>query len=634
MNQLSISLRFIRRSLSSSSSPTFPFHEFRALCYGGRIKEAFKQFNSFIWEDPDLFSHLIISCIQSKSRIIGKQLHSLVLTSGYRKEKFVTNHLLNMYSKLGDLGSARLWFNSLYKRNVMSGNILINGYVGVGDLEGARKVFDEMPERNVATWNAMVTGSIQFECNEDGLKFFREMVQLGFLPDEFALGSVLRGCAGLRALHTGKEIHGYLMKSGFEFNLVVNSSLAHMYMRSGNLVEGEKIIKSMPIRTVVAWNTLIAGKSQNGFSESVLEMYNMMKMSGSRPDKITFVSVISSCSEIATLGQGQQIHSEAIKFGATSAIAVSSSLISMYSKCGCLEDSLKVFQERSEDGDNVLWSSMIAAYGFHGKGEEAINLFHEMQARNLEANEVTFLSLLYACSHCGLKQQGMNFFHQMETRFGLKPGVQHYTCMVDLLGRSGRLEEAESMIRSMPVNPDAAIWKTLLSACKLHKNSHTAQRIAEQILQLEPNDAASYVLLANAHASNKQWTEVSKVWKQMRHRNVKKEPGVSWIEVKNRVHQFCMADKYHPESDQIESYLTELIEEIKREKGEKIAVAFGLMNTKPGMIIRIMKNLRICGDCHVAIGFMSEVRDREILVRDGSRFHHFRNGVCSCGGYW
>ncbi len=206
-----------------------------------------------------------------------------------------------MYSKIGELQTALTLFDHLPKRNIMSCNILINGYVQSGDLESAQKVFDEMSERNVATWNAMVASLIQFEFNERGLGLFSEMHEMRFLFDEFTLGSVLRGCAGLRSLHAGRQVHAYVMKCGFEFNLIVGSSLAHMYMKSGSLEEGEKVIKSMPIRNVVAWNTLIAGKAQNGYSEGVLDQYNMMKMAGFRPDKITFVSVISSCSELATL---------------------------------------------------------------------------------------------------------------------------------------------------------------------------------------------------------------------------------------------------------------------------------------------------------------------------------------------
>jgi pentatricopeptide repeat protein len=562
-----------------------------------------------------------------------------------------------MYSKIGELQTALTLFDHLPKRNIMSCNILINGYVQSGDLESAQKVFDEMSERNVATWNAMVASLIQFEFNERGLGLFSEMHEMRFLFDEFTLGSVLRGCAGLRSLHAGRQVHAYVMKCGFEFNLIVGSSLAHMYMKSGSLEEGEKVIKSMPIRNVVAWNTLIAGKAQNGYSEGVLDQYNMMKMAGFRPDKITFVSVISSCSELATLGQGQQIHAEAIKAGASSVVAVISSLISMYSRCGCLEDSLKAFLE-CEQMDVVLWSAMITAYGFHGRGEEAIKLFECMEQEELEANDITFLSLLYACSHCGLKEKGIEFFDMMVKEYGLKPSLAHYTCVVDLLGRSGCLEEAEDMIRSMPIKADAIIWKTLLSACKIHKNADMAKRIAEEVIRLYPQDSAPYVLLSNIHASAKRWQDVSEVRKAMRDRKIKKEPGISWLEVKNQIYQFCIGDKSHPKSVEIDLYLKELTLEMKlrgyvpdtaavlhdmdnEEKeynlahhSEKLAIAFALMNTPAGVPIRVMKNLRVCSDCHVAIKYISEIKNREIVVRDASRFHHFKNGRCSCGDYW
>ncbi|KAF9664917.1 hypothetical protein SADUNF_Sadunf16G0067700 [Salix dunnii] len=439
--------------------------EFKSLCSTGRMKEAFKAYNAEIWTDQHLFSYLIQSLIPKKSLFIAKQLHSLVITSGYYfKDKFVRNHLLNMYTKMGEIHEAIAFFNAMPMpmRNIMSHNILINGHVQHGDLESAINLFDEMPERNVATWNAMVSGLIHFEFNENGLFLFREMHGLGFLPDEFTLGSVLRGCAGLRASYAGKQVHAYVLKYGYEFNLVVGSSLAHMYMKSSSLGEGERVIKVMPMRNVVAWNTLIAGNAQNGHSEGVLDLYNMMKMSGLRPDKITLVSVISSCAEMATLFQGQQIHAEAIKAGANSAVAVHSSLISMYSKCGCLEDSMKALLD-CEHPDAVLWSSMIAAYGFHGRGEEAVHLFEHMEQEGVEGNDVTFLSLLYACSHNGLKEKGMGVFKMMTEKYGLKPRLEHYTCVVDLLGRSGCLDEAEAMIRSMPLEADVVVWKTFVA---------------------------------------------------------------------------------------------------------------------------------------------------------------------------
>lgn len=631
--------------------------EFTDLCSKGHLKEAFTNFTSQIWSDPPLFSHFLKECVKMQSFSLTQQVHSLIVVSGCSRDKFVSNHLLNAYCKLGHLGIAVELFEKLHKRNFMSYNILIGGFIQDGDLDSAVKLFDEMGHRNLASWNAMVTGLIQFEFNNEGLNFFSEMHELGFLPDEFTLGSVLRGCAGLKDFNKGGQVHSYAVKSGFELHMIVGSSLAHMYMKSGSLEEGKKVIRSMPVHNVVACNTLIAGMAQNGCSEGVLNQYNIMKKAGFRPDKITFVSVISSCSELATLGQGQQIHAEVIKFGSLSVISVISSLVSMYSRCGCLDDASKIFQER-EGMDVVLWSAMIAAYGFHGKGQEAIELFDRMEKEGLEANDVTFLSLLYACSHCGLKDKGLEFFDSMTEKYKLQPRLEHYTCVVDLLSRSGMLEQAEKLIRCMPVKPDAIVWKTLLSACKTYKNAEMAKRIAEQVLRIDPQDSASYVLLSNTQASAKKWQNVSEVRKVMKDRNVKKEPGTSWFELKNQVHQFIIGDKSHPESKEIDAYLKELIEEMKlkgyvpdtasvlhdmdgEEKeynlvhhSEKLAIAFALMNTPEFLPIRIMKNLRVCIDCHVAIKYISIIKKREIIVRDSSRFHHFKDGHCSCGDYW
>ncbi|KAL1362722.1 pentatricopeptide repeat-containing protein At2g41080-like isoform X3 [Arachis hypogaea] len=631
--------------------------QFATLCSNGRIREAFHNFVSYIWSEPRLFSNLIQACIRTKSVSLGKQLHSLIITSGCSSDKFVSNHLLNLYSKFGEFRAAVLLFDRMPTRNTMSCNIMIKAHLEMGSFESAKKMFDEMPERNVATWNAMVTGLAKFEMNEESLFLFSQMNELGFMPDEYSLGSVLRGCAHLTALFAGQQVHAYVMKSGFEFNLVVTCSLAHMYIKAGSLSDGERLIRLMPNCNVVAWNTLMSGKAQNGCFEGVLDQYCLMKKAGFRPDKITFVTVISSCSELATLGQGKQIHAESIKAGASSIVDVVSSLVSMYSRCGSLQDSMKAFSE-GKQRDIVLWSSMISAYGFHGQGEEAIKLFNGMEQENLPGNEVTFLSLLYACSHCGLKDKGLDFFELMVQKYGLKARLEHYNCVVDLLGRSGCLEDAEAMIRSMPMEPDAIIWKTLLSACKIHKNAEMAKRVAKEVLRIDPQDSASYILLANIHASANKWQDVSEVRKAMRGKMLKKEPGISWVEIKNQVHQFCLDDKSHPQSAEINRYLDELTSDMKmrgyvpdtssvthdmdnEEKeynlahhSEKMAIAFALMNCPEGMPIRVMKNLRVCSDCHVAIKYISEIKNLEIVVRDASRFHHFKDGTCSCGDYW
>ncbi|XP_077238745.1 pentatricopeptide (PPR) repeat protein [Tasmannia lanceolata] len=642
---------------TASKNPSKFKDDYIKLCSKGSLKEAFERFNTQIWSDPSLFSHLLQGCIPKQSLTQGKQLHSLIVTSGLSSDKFVSNHLLNMYTKCGELQTATALFDVMPRKNIMTSNILIGGFIQSGDLELARKVFDEMPERNVATWNAMVIGFIQFEFNTEGLDLLYQMQRLGFRPDEFTLSSVLRGCAGLKSLELGQQVHGYVVKSGFHSHSCVGCSLAHMYMKCGCMGEGEKVFEGMPIHNIVACNIVIAGRAQNGHSHGVLDQFNLMKMAGFKPDQITFVSVISSCSELATLGQGQQIHAQAIKAGADSAASVRSSLVNMYSKCGCLDDSVRAFSE-SKDLDIVAWSSMISAYGFHGCGLEAIELFEQMEREGMEPNDVTLLGLLHACSHSGLKEQGNIFFGLMIDKYGVKPRLEHYTCMVDLLGRSGCLDEAEELIRSMPVKPDAVIWKTLLSACKIHRNTEMARRIANDVLKLDPEDSAPYVLLSNIHATAERWGDVSEVRRAMRERNVKKEPGTSWFEVKNQVHQFCMGDRSHSKWKEIDLYLKELTIEMKEygympdtssvlhdmeveEKeqslahhSEKLAIAFALMSTPSGVPIRVMKNLRVCNDCHLAIKFISKITVREIVVRDASRFHHFKDGQCSCGDYW
>ncbi|KAL8461077.1 hypothetical protein ACS0TY_032527 [Phlomoides rotata] len=657
---LSLQIKYSRSSFTTATTAGAAPVSFITLCARGHLKEALTSHFPLLLSKPPLLSHLLKACVDRRSLSLAQQLHSIIITNGWWNTKFVTNHLINAYAKIGHFRTALKVFDNMPERNVMSYNILIGGYIQNGELDAAIKVFKEMDQRNSATWNAVITGMINSEHNEEGLNLFLKMHSDGFSPDAYTVGSVLRGCAGLKDLITGKQVHGYVIRSGLEFDLVVGNSTAHMYMRCGSLSEGERVIQSIPVHNIVACNTLISGRVQNGCAAGALDHYYLIKVAGLKPDAITFVSLISSCSDLSTLGQGQQIHAEVVKAGTMSFAAVISSLISMYSKCGCLDDAVKAFEERGGgDSDHVLWTSMIAAYGFHGKGDEAIELFNKMELEGLKANKVTFLSLLYSCSHCGLKDKGLELFDlMMAESYKFEPEVKHYTCVVDLLGRAGCLEEAERFIRSMPVKPDAVTWKTLLSACKIHKNEEMAKRMAEEVLIIDPHDSASYVLLSNIQAAAKRWGDVSEVRRRMRERTVKKEPAISWFELKNQVHVFITGDESHSQSEEIDLYLKQVTGELRlhgyvpdvgaslhdmdlEEKeynlvhhSEKMAVAFALMNTPDSVPIRIMKNLRVCQDCHVFMKHISVVRKREIILRDSSRFHHFRNGHCSCGDYW
>ncbi|RLN04374.1 pentatricopeptide repeat-containing protein [Panicum miliaceum] len=625
------------------------------LCSRGRLKDALHhRFREGLWSEPNLFSHLFRAC---RSIPLLRQLHAFAATSGAAADRFTANHLLLAYADLGDFPTAHNLFERIPKRNVMSWNILIGGYIKNGDLENARKLFDEMPARNVATWNAMVAGLTNSGLNEESLSFFFSMRREGMQPDEFGLGSLFRCCAGLRDVVSGRQVHAYVVRAGLDKDMCVGSSLAHMYMRCGFLEEGEAVLRVLPSLNIVSCNTIIAGRTQNGDSEGAFEFFCMMRGVGVEANAVTFVSAISSCSDLAALAQGQQVHAQAIKAGVDKVVPVMSSLVHMYSRCGCLSDSERVFFGYSGT-DLVLCSAMISAYGFHGHGQKAVDLFKQMMAGGAEPNGITFLTLLYACSHSGLKDEGMDCFELMTKTYGLQPSVKHYTCIVDLLGRSGRLNEAEALILSMPVRPDGIIWKTLLSACKIQKNFDMAERIAGRVIELDPHDSASYVLLSNIRATSSRWEDVSTVRKTMRKHNVRKEPGVSWVEFKGQVHQFCTGDKSHTRQREIDECLEEMMAKIRQcgyapdmsmvfhdmedeEKevslahhSEKLAIAFAFLSLPEGVPIRIMKNLRVCDDCHIAIKLMSKVTGREIVVRDVSRFHHFKDGKCSCGDYW
>ncbi|KAK3165997.1 hypothetical protein QOZ80_1AG0040270 [Eleusine coracana subsp. coracana] len=640
---------------SLAARPVEGKEEIIRLCSGGRLKDALHhRFREVIWSDPNLFSHLFKAC---RALPLVRQLHAVAATSGAASDRFTANHVLLAYADLGDFPSAHVLFERIPKRNVMSWNILIGGYIKNGDLGTARKLFDEMPDRNVATWNAMVAGLANSELNVEGLEFFLAMRREGMQPDEFGLGSVLRCCAGLRDIMSGRQVHAYVVRSGLDRDMIVGCSLAHMYMRCGFLGGGEAVLRALPSLNSVSCNTMIAGRTQNGDTEGALEYFCMMRGAGVEANAATFVSAISSCSDLAALAQGQQVHAQAIKAGFDHVVPVMTSLVHMYSRCGCLADSERACCGYS-GSDLVLSSAIISAYGFHGHGQKAVELFKQMINGGIEPNEVTFLTLLYACSHSGLKDEGMDCFELMTKAYGLQPSVKHYTCIVDLLGRSGCLNEAETLILSMPVCPDEVIWKTLLSACKTHKNFDMAERVATRVIELDPYDSASYVLLSNIRATSNRWEDVSKVRKTMREQNVKKEPGVSWVEFKGQVYQFCTGDKSHARQREIDQCLDEIMAKIRQcgyapdmsmvfhdmedeEKetslvhhSEKLAIAFALLNLPEGVPIRVMKNLRVCDDCHVAIKLMSKVIGREIVVRDVSRFHHFRDGNCSCGDYW
>jgi pentatricopeptide repeat protein len=402
---------------------------------------------------------------------------------------------------------------------------------------------------------------------------------------------------------------------------------------------------------------MIAGYSQNGHACQALALFNEMQLSDATPDRATMVSVLQACSHFASLYQGNCIYSFIIQNGFEADVLVGTALLDMYSKGGNLQIARQLFDKMLKR-DVISWSAMIAGYGMHGHGEDAIALFSQMEQTGVKPDHVTFTHVLCACSHAGLLDKGWQYFKSMKQYYSITPKVDHYACMVDLLGRAGCLGEAEEFIRNMPIEPNAGVWGALLGACRIHSNIGLGERVAEKLFELEPGDIGNYVLLSNIYAAAGKWNDVAKVRVMIKNKGLKKIPGRSLIEVNKKVHAFIVGDKSHPQFEEIYATLVALSnqmeeagsvpdtdfvlhdveDEVKEHMvythSEKLAIAFGLISTSPGTTIRITKNLRVCGDCHNASKFISRLVRREIIMRDAKRFHHFKDGLCSCGDYW
>ncbi|KAF8727963.1 hypothetical protein HU200_018535 [Digitaria exilis] len=415
----------------------------------------------------------------------------------------------------------------------------------------------------------------------------------------------------------------------------------------------------MPMRDHVAWSTMVAGFVSAGRPAEALGMYRRMRedsLEGDEPDSGALVSALLACADMGLLKLGKSIHSFSLRRLEFDCI-LSTSVINMYSKCGSLASAQMLFN-RVESRDLVLWNAMIACYGTHGRGRDALALFLELNETRIRPDHATFSSLLSALSHSGLLEEGKLWFDRMIKEFDIQPEEKHYVCIVDLLARSGLVEEANDLRTSMQTEPTIAIWVALLSGCLNNKKLELGETIAGKILALQPEDVGVLALVSNLYAAAKKWDNVREVRKLMKDSSSKKVPGYSLIEVRGTRHAFVMEDQSHRQHQEIlkmvaklnsemrkmgyvprtEFVYHDLEEDVKEQllsyHSERLAIAFGLLNTSPGTRLVIIKNLRVCGDCHDAIKYISKIADREIVVRDAKRFHHFIDGACSCGDYW
>ncbi|XP_058115088.1 putative pentatricopeptide repeat-containing protein At1g68930 [Magnolia sinica] len=599
---------------------------------------------------------LILSSGQSWIRLC-RQVHGQIMKFGFGSYVLVGSLLIDMYSKARVVDDAKRVFDEMDARNLVVYNTMITGLFRCGMVEESKRLFGDMRERDSISWTIMITGFKQNGFDKEAIDVFREM-RLEEVPiDQFTFGSVLTACGSLLALEQGKQIHAYIIRTDYKDNIFVGSALVDMYAKCRSIRMAETVFKGMALKNIVSWTAMLVGYGQNGFSEEAVRSFCEMQRNGIEPDDFTLGSVISSCANLASLEEGAQFHCRALVSSLTSFSTVSNAIVTLYGKCGCIEDSHKMFDEMQVK-DQVSWTALVSGYSQFGKAKESIDLFEGMLAEGLKPDGVTFIGVISACSRAGLVEKGHQYFNSMVEDHQIIPTDDHYACMIDLLSRAGRIKEAEDFIKQMPCQPDAIGWATLLSSCRVHGNMEIGKWAAESLLELDPHNPASYILLSSIYAAKGRWDDVSRLRRGMRIKGVKKEPGYSWIKYKNKVHIFSADDRSSIYSNQIyaelerlnckmieEGYVPDMnsilhdVDESQKiemlsHHSEKLAIAFGLLFIPERLPIRVVKNLRVCVDCHNATKFISKVVGREILVRDAVRFHLFRNGTCSCGDFW
>ncbi|XP_044487731.1 putative pentatricopeptide repeat-containing protein At5g13230, mitochondrial [Mangifera indica] len=572
------------------------------------------------------FASVLKACLGLEAFGVAKSVHGCALKTRYEMNLYVGTALLDLYTESGDIGSAR-------------------------------RIFEEMPKKDVIPWSFMIARYAQSDQTMSALQLFHRMRRSFVLPNQFTFASVLQACATMEGLDLGKQIHSLVVKNGLDSDLFVSNALMDVYAKCGRIENSMELFMETSNRNDVSWNTMIVGYVQLGVGSKALSLFLEMLENQVMATEVTYSSVLRACASLAAMEPGTQIHSLIVKSNYDMNVVVANALIDMYAKCGSINNARLVFDVMNERNE-VTWNAMISGYSMHGLSVEALKVFEIMLQRGCKPNNLTFIGVLSACCNAGLLDEGQAFLKSMVGDYGIEPCIEHYTSMVSLLGKAGHLDKAAKLIEEIPFEPNVMVWRALLGACTIHNNVELGRISAQRILEMEPQDEAAHVLLSNIYADAKRWRDVASVRKSMKRKGVKKEPGLSWIEYQGTVHYFTVRDTSHHDMKVIYGMLEWLnvrtrkagyvpnhravlhdVEEDEKERtlwvhSERIALAFALIKTPPGSDIRIIKNLRICVDCHVAIKLISKIVQRDIVIRDMNRFHHFEDGFCSCGDYW
>ncbi|MQM00905.1 hypothetical protein Taro_033645 [Colocasia esculenta] len=547
------------------------------------------------------------------------------------------------------------FFSSIYVLSKILGYCALSPS---GDIAYARRLFAQIPNPNVFSWNCMIRGCSQLQNpSREPISLYKQMLRKGFAnPNSFTLAFALKACSLHPAFLEGCQIHSHAYRYGLHSSPFVQTGLLTFYAKCEQIDDARSIFNEIPDKNLVAWSAMISGYARIGMVNEAFGLFREMQEVRISPDEVTMVSVISACAKAGALNLGRWVHAFIDKNGIELDMELSTALVDMYAKCGSIEKARKVFDDMRER-DTKAWSSMIVGLAIHGHVEEVLKLFSRMKELKVKPNEVTFIGILSACAHRGLVSEGRKFWSSM-CQLGIEPYMEHYGCMVDLLCRAGLIEEAYRFVEAMPISPNSVVWRTLLVGCKNKRILDRGEIVASRLLELEPLNAENYVLLSNMYALSSQWEKVSCLRKMMKENGVQVVPGLSSIEIDGFIHEFVVGDESHPEIKEIREVLKDISDRVRHaghepltsvvlhdvgeeekvialcEHSERLAIAYGLMKTKSPVIIRVVKNLRVCGDCHEVVKIISKVFDRDIIVRDRVRFHHFIGGACSCNDFW
>ncbi|KAF7038299.1 hypothetical protein CFC21_048498 [Triticum aestivum] len=523
----------------------------------------------------------------------------------------------------------------------------------------ARSLFDQIPEPTAFCYNSLIRAlATPSNPTTDAFLLYRRMLRAGSpSPNSFTVAFALKACAAVPALGKGRQLHSQAFRQGLEPSPYVQTGLLNLYARCEEVALARSVFDGMAEdKNLVAWSSMIGGYSRAGMVNEALDLFRDMQAAGVSPDEVTMVSVISACAKAGALDLGRWVHAFIDRKGIMVDLELSTALIDMYAKCGLIERARLVFDAMVER-DTKAWSAMIVGLAMHGLAEDALGLFSRMLQLKIRPNNVTFIGVLSACAHNGLVDDGRRYWSTMQ-EMGIKASMENYGCMVDLLCRSGLLDEAYSFVTSMPILPNSVIWRNLLVASKSSNRTDIVGLASKKLFELEPQNPENYVLLSNLYALNSQWDRVRYMRKKMKDNNVTVVAGCSSIEINGYLHKFVVSDGSHPEIKEIRVVLREIADRVLRsghkpwtaavlhdvgeeekeialcEHSERLAIAYGLLKTKAPHVIRVVKNLRFCPDCHEVAKIISKSYGREIIVRDRVRFHRFIGGSCSCNDFW